>query len=140
MVKTKDKIIAKKVTKNPVYYESSKDLPATFGQLEAVKAELYSHVTSVKLELKADVADVRSDIAEVKTDVAKVKADVAEVKADVAEVKNKIDKVLSILELQHARNLAVFDQNQFLVDRGDKHELQIAELQKKVHGISDVDI
>jgi|GEM_PF-3471509 len=96
------------------------EVPASQGQLEAVRSELKSDIMSVGL--KMDSLDARMTSVR------------DELKADIARLESSVQRVIALVEEQTARNNWVIDAYKIVVDVQEDLRTRTGRLETKVFG------
>lgn len=143
----------KRLKKTPPPIDKQSDVPASQGQLEAVRSELKSEMTSMRLEMsslrtevRAEMStlrtEVRSEISSVRSEISSVRSEMSlmrdELKAMITDVATSVLSVKAIVEEQNARNKFVIDGYKAVIDVQQNHTERIKRLEKSTFGESEV--
>ena len=113
-VKSKKSTILKKVGKNA-------DTPATHGQLDAVRSELKSEITTLSLKMDSGFKQVDARFKQVDSKI--------------QEVLTAIQSVKVLVEDQNSRNLFVMDSLRSVVDVQQDLMNRVQKLEKSAFGV-----
>lgn len=124
----------KKGPKGLLKISKSSEIPATQGQLDAVRGELKSDITSLGLRLDGVRSELKSDIASLGL---RLDSFHSELKSDIASVLSAVHHVTAIVEEQNARNKLVIDGYKVVIDIQEDLRARTKRLERKVFGIDE---
>lgn len=127
-VKSKKTASLKKVGKNA-------DTPATHGQLDAVRSELKSEITTLSLKMDSGFKQVDSRFKKVDAKFDQVDAKFDQVYAKIQEVLTAVQSVKVLVEDQNSRNLLVMDSLRSVVDVQQDLMDRVQKLEKSAFGV-----
>ena len=121
---------------------SSRDLPVTQGMLHLVKGELKADIRELRSEMNAQFHGIRSEFHSVRSDTERVQSEVHGLRNDVERVMQVVHRVASevarvgvLMEEQNSRNQIVLEGLTGLIQRDNRIETRIDEVEKTIQAI-----
>lgn len=115
--------------------KTKNDVHVNQRQLELVRQELKSDITSLKLAMDSRFSRIDSNLFEMKAQISRTNETILEMKSQFAKFDSTMFEMKAMMEEQNNRNAAVFEGYRYLFDRQTDTEARLSTVEKKVFGI-----
>ncbi|MGK5090116.1 hypothetical protein WDW86_21410 [Bdellovibrionota bacterium FG-2] len=130
------KNVAKKTDATPSFLSSAKDLPATQGMLQLVRAELKADIRSLSSEMKAGFNQIDSKFSQVDSKFSQVDSRFNQVDSKLERVLSDVARIGVIVEEQNANNRVVLEGLTGFWQRQERVETRVDEWEKLLRSIA----
>jgi chromosome segregation ATPase len=137
--------------RNAVAAPTAAEVPVTYAMLREVRTELLERIDQAKAELRSDMQrmearldakidaqgiSLRSEMAELRAEVKEVKADLTALRGEVHGMRAELARVASMVEEQNARNRIVLDGLMAYIDRQNRLEKRMDDVEETVRKLA----